>query len=179
MRERHRKILYLLFNSPNGCNSQVWIRLKPGARHSSLVPHVRCRGLSMCTIICCFFGMLAGIWTGSRLAGTQNGTLLTGLQVHKWQFIQLCHSTGLLMCFLFILKYFIYLKGRATERKREEEIFHLNLQSPNGFKSQGWARGWPSLNQESRTPFWTPRWVAGTQALESYLAVFPGALVES
>lgn len=58
------KIIYLLIYFPNGQNSQIWARLKSGARIST--------GPSSATFL---FSASAGSWTGNATAGILN-TLL-------------------------------------------------------------------------------------------------------
>lgn len=51
---------------------------------------------------------------------------------------------------------FIYLKGRLTERKREEkrEIFHLLVPFSDACTNWSWARLSPRPKNSSRSPMW-------------------------
>lgn len=68
MTERESEIFQSLVQSPNACNSQVWARLKPGARSSVLVSHIGRRNSRN------HHPQPHGGWIGSRGAGTRTDT---------------------------------------------------------------------------------------------------------
>lgn len=78
----------------------------------------------------------------------------------------------------------IYLKLRERREKKkkqdrgeggERETSHLLGHSSNISSNEGW----PWLKPDAKTPPVSPIWVARTQALWSFSAVFPGALAGS
>lgn len=79
---------------------------------------------------------------------------------------------SLLLIFFFLNKLiFIYLKAEK-QRKRQREIFHVLVQSPNTCR----ARRGPGQTQELGTPLGSAMWVAGTQVLEPSSAACKDAL---
>lgn len=70
---------------------------------------------------------------------------------------------------------FIWKKGWWNRRDRKKEIFNALVHSPDDGKFHGWAQ----LKPGQGTPFGSPMWVTGAQALELSLVAFPGASARS
>lgn len=72
--ESYREIFHLLIHSPDGCSSQVWARLKPGANNFIWVFHEGAGFQIFGSSSTVFPRILAGSWIGSGAAGPGTST---------------------------------------------------------------------------------------------------------